>query len=77
MHKVVNGFVWNGLTSGTFDPLPSINIAEYISNNFLPPDGVLPIYQLWFPALIGAATVGSVERRIGLLIKKLKDGKDD
>merc|ERR1712071_42978 len=58
----INGYVWNGLTTGTFALLPTFNLADFITDTFLPANGVFPIYQLWLPALVGASTVGSVER---------------
>jgi len=45
-----------------------------MSTYIMPENGILPVYQLIFPALLGAATVGSVERRIGRFIKGMKEG---
>lgn len=66
-----NGVVWHSLCFGT-TTLPllgrhriiDINVIEWVSMNILNSDGVLPWYLLSVPALVGAAVVGSIERRL-------------
>lgn len=75
---VANGIIWRSLIRGHFPLLPSINIGEAVSTYLLPPDGVLPIPYLLLPAMVGAAVVGSFERRIGrFLSKRLTKGKKE
>lgn len=66
-----NGLVWHRLCNG--DNPWSINVMNWVATVFLDETGHLPIAMLIVPALLGAATVSSVERRIGAWLKKNKD----
>ena len=68
----VNGYTWFHLCTG--DNPWSINVVDTVSSRFLDETGHLPVSMLIFPALVGAATVSSVERRISAW---LKNGKRD
>jgi hypothetical protein len=58
----LNGIVWRSLCLGT-NPW-GIGIMDWVTAHFLNQQGLLPWYGLAVPALLGAAVVGSVERRI-------------
>lgn len=58
----LNGIVWRSLCLGT-NPW-RISIMDWVTAHFLNQQGLLPWYGLAVPALLGAAVVGSVERRI-------------
>jgi membrane-associated phospholipid phosphatase len=64
----VNGITWRSLCLG--NNLLSINIADWVSKSFLNEQGLLPWYGLAVPVIIGAAVVGSVERRVSRSILK-------
>mmetsp|Transcript_32272 Transcript_32272/g.78502 ORF Transcript_32272/g.78502 Transcript_32272/m.78502 type:complete len:333 (+) Transcript_32272:45-1043(+) len=79
----VNAVVWRCLCFGTTQPFSAtpvqdlpINVMEFVTNNLLNDQGVLPIYGLAVPALLGAVIVGSVERRIGRFLKLRKEEKE-
>ena len=64
-----NGAIWWHLCTGTNNPL-GINVVDWISSTPIINDqGLLPWYLLSVPALVGAAVVGSVERRISIYFK--------
>lgn len=75
MNSVTNGFIWRDLSLGTSQILPSINVMDWISAHVLPETGVLPPLYLLIPAAVGAAVVGSFERRISLWVKSSDDNK--
>ena len=54
---VTNGFVWRHLVDGS-NPF-GIHIMDFVSNNFLNDQGLLPIPLLVVPALAGVVIVGS------------------
>ena len=62
----LNGIVWRSLSLGT-NPW-GINVIDWVTAHFLDQQGLLPWYGLTLPALLGAAVVGSVERRISRLL---------
>jgi hypothetical protein len=65
----INGAIWWQLCTGTNNPL-GINVVDWISSTPIINDqGLLPWYLLSVPALVGAAVVGSVERRIAKYFK--------
>ena len=68
----LNSFFWQSLSHGTFPLLPQINILQMVSTNLLPASGILPIKYLTIPIIIGAAVVGSIERKIAKFITSLK-----
>eukprot|EP00529_Nitzschia_sp_RCC80_P027478 CAMPEP_0113505118 /NCGR_PEP_ID=MMETSP0014_2-20120614/35127_1 /TAXON_ID=2857 /ORGANISM="Nitzschia sp." /LENGTH=245 /DNA_ID=CAMNT_0000400371 /DNA_START=334 /DNA_END=1071 /DNA_ORIENTATION=- /assembly_acc=CAM_ASM_000159 len=73
----VNGAIWHSVCYGTVTSLPvlgQINVMEWVSNNVLS-DGLLPWYLLSIPALVGAAVVGSIERRLSHFFNKNKDNE--
>eukprot|EP00568_Trieres_chinensis_P007604 CAMPEP_0183295452 /NCGR_PEP_ID=MMETSP0160_2-20130417/3402_1 /TAXON_ID=2839 ORGANISM="Odontella Sinensis, Strain Grunow 1884" /NCGR_SAMPLE_ID=MMETSP0160_2 /ASSEMBLY_ACC=CAM_ASM_000250 /LENGTH=222 /DNA_ID=CAMNT_0025456939 /DNA_START=315 /DNA_END=983 /DNA_ORIENTATION=+ len=70
---VSNGFLWRDLVLGTSSFLPSVHIIEWVSNHLLPESGVLPAPLLIIPGMIGAAIVGSFERRISRLLASMKE----
>jgi len=60
-----NALLWKSLAQGTNTLFPTINIMNLVSTYLLPADsGILPVQWLIVPAIIGAAVVGSFERRI-------------
>lgn len=65
-----NGYSWYHLCTGQ-NPW-SINVMDSVTALFLDHTGHLPIPMLVVPALVGAATVSSVERRIRSWWKKIK-----
>ena len=65
---VTRGFVWKHLVDGS-NPF-GIHIMDFVSNNFLNDQGLLPIPLLVVPALAGAVIVGSMERKISKFLKK-------
>lgn len=69
----MNGFLWRHLVDGT-NPL-GIHVMDFVSNNFLNDQGLLPIPMLIVPALVGFVVVGSLERKISKWLKK--QTKDD
>lgn len=73
---ITNSFLWHSLALGYNPLLPSVNLIETISINLLPENGIMPISYLSIPAAVGAAVVGSVERRISSWLKK-KNTKED
>ena len=72
----MNGYFWRSLCVGTNTYFPNINVIDWVSENLLNGNGELPLWALSVPALVGAAVVGSIERRISLYLKK-KRPKDD
>jgi len=65
-----NGWGWYRLSTG--DNPWSINVMNLVATAFLDETGHLPMPMLIIPALLGAATVSSLERRIGAWLKKNK-----
>jgi len=72
---ITNGFIWRDLSLGTSQVLPSVHVIDWVSVHILPEMGVLPPIYLLIPAAVGAAVVGSFERRISLWIKSSGDDK--
>lgn len=63
----LNGVVWRSFCFG--NNFLGINIMDWVAATFLNEQGLLPWYGLAVPALVGAAVVGSVERRISRFFK--------
>jgi len=74
---ITNGFLWHSLCLGYNPFLPSVNLIEILSMNLLPENGIMPITYLSIPAAVGAAVVGSFERRLSSWLKKKKNTKED
>jgi len=72
---VTNAVCWKNLMTGSFPLAPSMNIIDMVEANLLPVNGVLPLPYLMIPAAVGAAVVGSFERRISQWLKKSKSDK--
>ena len=68
-----NGLFWYSLANGNNALFPTVNMMDVVSARLLPESGVMPVQFLIFPALIGAAVVGSFERRISAWLRKKKD----
>jgi len=66
----LNGFCWHSLAQGSNSLFPSVNIMNLVTNNLLPESGIMPVQYLIIPAFVGAAVVGSFERRISAWIKQ-------
>jgi hypothetical protein len=60
------------MSLGTSSLFPSANIMGWASNNLLPESGQLSPIFLVIPAAVGAAVVGSFERRVSLWLKEKK-----
>ena len=73
---ISNSFLWHSLAFGQNPYLPNISIMEFVSANILPSSGIMPIQYLAIPALVGAAVVGSFERRISLWLKNRKSKEE-
>lgn len=69
---VTNGMIWRDMSLGTSSLFPSANIMGWASNNLLPESGQLSPIFLVIPAAVGAAVVGSFERRVSLWLKEKK-----
>lgn len=65
---ISNALLWRSLATGTNILLPSVNVMNVVSG-MLPDSGVMPVQLLIVPAMIGAAVVGSFERRISDWLK--------
>ena len=65
-----NGFAWFRLCTG--DNPWKVNIMSAVTSYFLDENGLLPLPMLIVPILVGAATIGSFERRLGSWLKKGK-----
>jgi membrane-associated phospholipid phosphatase len=63
-----NGFLWYRLCIG--DNPWKLHIMNFVKRYFLNENGQLPLPLMIVPFLIGAATIGSFERRISGWIKK-------
>jgi PAP2 superfamily len=63
-----NGFLWYRLCTGE-NPW-QINIMNTVTKHFLNKNGQLPLPLMIVPFIVGAATIGSFERRISSWIKK-------
>ena len=63
----LNGYIWKSLCFGS--NIWNINVMEWVTANLLNAQGVLPVYAMAVPALVGAAVVGSIERRISRFFK--------
>jgi membrane-associated phospholipid phosphatase len=63
-----NGFLWYRLCIGS-NPW-KIHIMNFVTRYFLNENGQLPLPLMIVPFLVGAATIGSFERRISSWIKK-------
>lgn len=72
LHIALNGLMWYSLATGNNMILPSVNIMDKVSTTLLPDTGIFPTKFLIFPLMVGAAVVGSFERRISGWIKKTK-----
>ena len=71
-----NGYAWFRLCTGN-NPW-NVRVLDFVAAHFLDDSGRLPLPMLLVPVLLGAAIVGSFERRIGAwLKKKKKEGKRD
>ena len=69
-----NGYLWHRLCTG--DSWGSgIHVMEFVARNFLDETGKLMIPMLIVPVLVGAATVGSVERRLKVWLRRTDDSK--
>lgn len=68
----LNGLTWYSLATGSNVLLPSVNIVDLVSKSLLPESGILPVQFLIIPLMVGAAVVGSFERRIAGWIKNKK-----
>ena len=64
----VNGIIWCSLCFG--NNVFGVHVVDWVSETFLNEQGFMPWYGLAVPALIGAAVVGSVERRLSRSILK-------
>ena len=64
----VNGIIWCSLCFG--NNIFGVHVVDWVSETFLNEQGLMPWYGLAVPALIGAAVVGSVERRLSRSILK-------
>ena len=73
MPLAFNGLFWYSLANGNNALFPTLNMMDVVAERLLPESGVMPVQFLVFPALIGAAVVGSFERRISAWIRKKKD----
>lgn len=71
----INGYIWRSLCFGT-NTLVDVNLMDWVTQNFLNESGLLPLYALSIPAIVGAAVVGSVERRIARFLKNKKKEKE-
>jgi dolichyldiphosphatase len=67
----LNGFAWFRLCVG--DNPWGISVMDFVAKHFLDANGLLPIPMLAIPLVLGAMTVGSFERRIGMWLKKKKE----
>ena len=70
-----NGFAWWSLCTSSNNPL-GISVTDWVMVNFLNNHGLLPWYGLAVPAIVGAAVVGSVERRIARFLSQRGDPID-
>jgi len=69
-----NGYAWFRLCTG--DNPWNVRVLDVVAVHFLDESGRLPLPMLLVPVLLGAAIVGSFERRIGAWLKKQKkEGK--
>jgi membrane-associated phospholipid phosphatase len=66
----LNGYLWFLLSHGTLPFLENINGMDWVTAHFLNEQGVLPLWGLAVPAILGAAIVGSLERRISQFLKQ-------
>lgn len=66
-----NGYAWFRLCTG--DNPWKVNIMHTVTTHVLNENGLLPLPMLAVPLLVGAVTIGSVERRIGHWLRKRKD----
>ena len=71
IYTVTNGALWRDMSLGTSSLFPSANIMGWTSNNLLPESGKLSAVFLLIPAAVGAAVVGSFERRISLWLEDM------
>lgn len=69
---VTNAVIWRDVSLGTSPLFPSANIMGWVSSNLLPESGQLAPIFLLIPAAVGAAVVGSFERRISEWLKEKK-----
>ena len=73
LFSALNGLTWYSLANGSNVFFPKVNIMDFVSSTMLPDSGIMPIKFLAIPALVGAAVVGSFERRISNWIRKKND----
>ena len=66
----LNGIMWFSLCHGTLPFLENINVMDWVTAQFLNEQALLPLPGLAVPAILGAAIVGSVERRISQFLKQ-------
>jgi dolichyldiphosphatase len=74
----LDSFLWRSLCFGT-NPFFNnrINIMDWVTSNLLNEQGVMPIYALTVPAIVGALVVGSVERRIQRFLQNRLNAKQE
>jgi membrane-associated phospholipid phosphatase len=74
----LDSFLWRSLCFGT-NPFFNnhINVMEWVTSNLLNEQGVMPIYALTVPAIVGALVVGSVERRIQRFLQNRRNAKQE
>ena len=68
---VSNSFMWHSLAFGKNLILPGVNIIKFVSA-LLPESGIMPVQYLLVPVLVGAAVVGSLERRLSAWLQSKK-----
>jgi membrane-associated phospholipid phosphatase len=66
----LNGWTWFRLCTG--DNPWNVNVMNALATTILDENGVLPIPFMIVPLVVGAATIGSFERRIGAWLKRSK-----
>jgi membrane-associated phospholipid phosphatase len=66
----LNGWTWFRLCTG--DNPWNVNVMNALATTILDENGVLPIPFMIVPLVVGAATIGSFERRIGSWLKRSK-----
>lgn len=66
-----NGAIWRYLCDGR-NPF-GINVMDMVGQSVLNDQGLLPMAALAVPAVVGAAIVGSVERRLAGWLKTIKN----
>ena len=72
---IANSLLWQSLAVGNCEWFPSLNVMEFVKTRFLSESGTMPIIGLIIPAVVGAAVVGSFERRVSNWMKKKMKSK--